>query len=159
MGLLTPLANRIGAIPWLPRFLPQIVWVDKALHRVSGGRVTVLDLAGLPNLNLTVRGEGVIKNGDRTFVCRPGDILLFPPGEIHHYGRHPDAREWYHQWVYFRPRAYWQEWLAWPSMLEYCRHAPRRAMTWVEATDRPSTSNSSCAGYPPASEMVPGRMA
>lgn len=70
-------------------------------------------------LNLTVRGEGVIKNGDRTFVCRPGDILLFPPGEIHHYGRHPDAREWYHQWVYFRPRAYWHEWLAWPSMFAH----------------------------------------
>jgi len=70
-------------------------------------------------LNLTVRGEGGIKNGDQTFVCRPGDILLFPPGEIHHYGRHPDAREWYHQWVYFRPRAYWHEWLAWPSMFAH----------------------------------------
>lgn len=35
-----------------------------------------------------------------------------PAGEIHHYGRHPDAKEWYHQWVYFRPRAYWQEWLS-----------------------------------------------
>jgi AraC-like DNA-binding protein len=53
------------------------------------------------------------------FICRPGDILLFPPGEIHHYGRHPDAREWYHQWVYFRPRAYWQEWLSWPSMFAH----------------------------------------
>ncbi|XOL93317.1 arabinose operon transcriptional regulator AraC [Enterobacter hormaechei] len=31
-------------------------------------------------LNLTVRGEGVIKNGDRQFICRPGDMLLFPPG-------------------------------------------------------------------------------
>jgi AraC family transcriptional regulator of arabinose operon len=31
-------------------------------------------------LNLTVRGEGVIKNNDQQFVCRPGDILLFPPG-------------------------------------------------------------------------------
>jgi hypothetical protein len=30
-------------------------------------------------LNLTVR-EGIIKNGDQQFVCRPGDILLFPPG-------------------------------------------------------------------------------
>ena len=30
-------------------------------------------------------------------------MLLFPHGEIHHYGRHPDAKEWYHQWVYFRP--------------------------------------------------------
>ncbi|MFO6485380.1 AraC family ligand binding domain-containing protein [Escherichia coli] len=26
------------------------------------------------------------------------------PGEIHHYGRHPEAREWYHQWVLV-PRA------------------------------------------------------
>ncbi|WP_407192087.1 AraC family ligand binding domain-containing protein [Citrobacter freundii] len=52
-----------------------------------------------------------MNNQGKQFVCRPGDILLFPPGEIHHYGRHPDASEWYHQWVYFRPRAYWQEWL------------------------------------------------
>lgn len=42
--------------------------------------------------------------------------MLFPPGEIHHYGRHPEAREWYHQWVYFRPRAYWHEWLNLPSI-------------------------------------------
>lgn len=42
-------------------------------------------------LNLTIRGQGVVKNQGREFVCRPGDILLFPPGEIHHYGRHPEA--------------------------------------------------------------------
>ena len=47
-------------------------------------------------LNLTIRGEGVINNHGEQFICRPGDMLLFPPGEIHHYGRHPDAREWYH---------------------------------------------------------------
>ncbi len=64
------------------------------------------------------RSGGGEKSG-REFVCRPGDILLFPPGEIHHYGRHPEAREWYHQWVYFRPRAYWHEWLNWPSNI--CR--------------------------------------
>ncbi|HKS33981.1 MAG TPA: arabinose operon transcriptional regulator AraC [Enterobacteriaceae bacterium] len=67
-------------------------------------------------LNMTVRGEGVINNQNKQFVCRPGDILLFPPGEVHHYGRHDDASEWYHQWVYFRPRAYWQEWLNWPTI-------------------------------------------
>ena len=67
-------------------------------------------------LNLTIRGEGVINNHGEQFICRPGDMLLFPPGEIHHYGRHPDAREWYHQWVYFRPRAYWHEWLNWPTI-------------------------------------------
>ncbi len=43
-------------------------------------------------LNLTIRGQGVVKNQGREFVCRPGDILLFPPGEIHHYGRHPGSR-------------------------------------------------------------------
>ena len=68
-------------------------------------------------LNLTVRGEGVIENQGKQFVCRQGDMLLFPPGEIHHYGRHPDASEWYHQWVYFRPRAYWHEWLNWPAIV------------------------------------------
>ncbi|XNM55603.1 AraC family ligand binding domain-containing protein [Escherichia coli] len=44
----------------------------------------------------------MVKDQGREFVCRPGDILLFPPGEIHHYGRHSEAHEWYHQWVYFR---------------------------------------------------------
>ncbi|CAK5467972.1 DNA-binding transcriptional regulator AraC [Escherichia coli] len=70
-------------------------------------------------LNLTIRGQGIVKNQGREFVCRPGDILLFPPGEIHHYGRHPEAHEWYHQWVYFRPRAYWHEWVNW-----YRRYLP-----------------------------------
>ncbi len=70
-------------------------------------------------LNLTLRGEGIINNRDQQFICRPGDILLFPPGEIHHYGRHPGACEWYHQWVYFRPRAYWQEWLNWPTIFAH----------------------------------------
>lgn len=68
-------------------------------------------------LNLTIRGKGVIENQGKKFVCRKGDVLLFPPGEIHHYGRHPDAQEWYHQWVYFRPRAYWHEWLNWPIIM------------------------------------------
>ncbi len=30
-------------------------------------------------LNLTIRGQGIVKNRGREFVCRPGDILLFPP--------------------------------------------------------------------------------
>ncbi len=31
-------------------------------------------------LNLTIRGQGG-ENQGREFVCRPGDILLFPPGD------------------------------------------------------------------------------
>ena len=77
MGLLTPVAIRIGAIPWMPKLLPQVVWLDRNLHRVTRGRVTVLDLAGLPNLNLTVRGH---KSGvERTtpLLCVPdGDTIL-----------------------------------------------------------------------------------
>jgi len=77
MGLLTPVAVRIGAISWMPKLLPQIVWFDKSLQRVTRGRVTVLDIAGLPNLNLTVRGK---KSGvERTtpLLCVPdGDTIL-----------------------------------------------------------------------------------
>jgi len=74
MGLLTPLAVRIGAIPWMPKLLPQIVWCDRRLHRLSGGRLTVLDLAGLPNLNLTVVGR---KSG----TPRTTPLLCAPDGD------------------------------------------------------------------------------
>src|SRR5688572_28770949 len=57
MGLLTPVAVRIGAISWMPRLLPQIVWVDKNLQKTTKGRVSVLDIAGLPSLSLTVPGR------------------------------------------------------------------------------------------------------
>ncbi len=73
MGLLTPLAIKIGALPWMPRYLRQIVWVDRLLQRVTRGRVTVLDIAGLPNLMLTVIGR---KSG----VARTTPLLCVPYG-------------------------------------------------------------------------------
>lgn len=78
MGLLTPLAVRIGAIPWMPRLLPQIVAVDKALQRVSRGRVTVLDVAGLPNIVLTVPGRksGVPRSTPLLAVPHEGTWLI-----------------------------------------------------------------------------------
>lgn len=57
MGLLTPLAVRIGAQPWMPRLLPQVVWADEHLQAATRGRVSLLDVAGLPNLTLTVAGR------------------------------------------------------------------------------------------------------
>lgn len=74
MGLLTPIAIRIGAIPWMPRFLPQIMWVDKLLQRVSRGRISLLGIAGLPNLMLTVVGR---KSG----IPRSAPLLCVPYGE------------------------------------------------------------------------------
>ena len=57
MSLLTPVAVRIGAVSWMPRLLPQIVWTDRNLQRLTKGRLTLLDFAGLPNLSLTVVGR------------------------------------------------------------------------------------------------------
>lgn len=71
MGLLTPLAVRIGAISWMPKLLPQIVWTDKRLQSATRGRVTILDIAGLPNLMLTVAGR---KSG----VPRTTPLLCVP---------------------------------------------------------------------------------
>ena len=71
MGLLTPLAARIGAQPWMPRLLPQVVAVDKTLQRLSRGRVTLLDLAGLPNVMLTVPGR-------RSGIPRANPLLCVP---------------------------------------------------------------------------------
>lgn len=59
-------------------------------------------------LNLTIEGEGLIKEGEQSFVCRKGDMLLFPPHVVHYYQRNPSAPNWYHQWIYFFPRSYWQ---------------------------------------------------
>ena len=73
MGALTPLAVRIGAISWMPRLLPQIVVVDRTLQRVTGGRTTLLDLAGLPNLNLTVVGRRSGLPRTTPLLCVPHD--------------------------------------------------------------------------------------
>ena len=74
MGLLTPVAVRIGAVSWMPKLLPQIVMVDKAIQKTSGGRVTILDVAGLPNLMLTVVGR---KSG----IPRSNPLLCVPRGD------------------------------------------------------------------------------
>lgn len=78
MGLLTPLAVRIGAIGWLPRFLPQITAVDKTLQRATRGRLTVLDIAGLPNVMLTVPGRrsGLPRSTPLLCVPRNGALLI-----------------------------------------------------------------------------------
>ncbi len=63
-------------------------------------------------LNLTVKGRGRIFDGEAAFDCEEGDLLLFQPKTPHYYGRSPDSDAWHHRWVYFRPRAYWSDWLS-----------------------------------------------
>jgi len=74
MGLLTPVAVRLGAIPWMPKLLPQIVFVDKLIQRGTAGKLTILDVAGLPNLMLTVVGR---KSG----IPRSNPLLCVPDGD------------------------------------------------------------------------------
>lgn len=64
-------------------------------------------------INLTVRGKGTVFDGRETWNVDPGDLVLFPAGAIHYYGRHPDAQSWWHRWVYFQPRSFWMTWLKW----------------------------------------------
>ena len=76
MGLLTPVAVRVGSISWLPKLLPQIVWADVHLQWITHGRLTLLDVAGLPNLMLTVVGR-------RTGVPRQSPLLCVPYGKTY----------------------------------------------------------------------------
>lgn len=57
MGLLTPLAVRVGKLSFMPNYLPQIVATDQFIQKRTGGRLTILDIAGLPNGMLTVTGR------------------------------------------------------------------------------------------------------
>jgi deazaflavin-dependent oxidoreductase (nitroreductase family) len=73
VGILTPLAVKIGAVPWMPKLLPQIEKWDVRLQRVSKGRLSALDIAGLPNVNLIVPGRksGVLRS--TVLLCVPQD--------------------------------------------------------------------------------------
>ncbi len=71
MSLLTPLAVRIGSWTWMPRLLPQITATDKRLQQLTAGRVTILDIAGLPNALLTVRGRKTGQPRSTPLLCVP----------------------------------------------------------------------------------------
>ncbi|WP_298441237.1 nitroreductase family deazaflavin-dependent oxidoreductase [Gordonia sp. (in: high G+C Gram-positive bacteria)] len=74
MGLLTPLAVRVGALGWLPEYLPWIVKVDDGIQKVSGGRVDLLTIAGLPSVTMLIPGR---KSG----IERSTTVLAAPVGD------------------------------------------------------------------------------
>ena len=65
-------------------------------------------------LNCTTEGVGLVNRDTAPFCCTTGDILLFPPGVVHDYGREPNTPRWEHRWVDFQPRPAWEHWLQWP---------------------------------------------
>lgn len=76
MGMLTPLAIRIGAIAWMPKLLPQITWLDKQIQRSTRGRWSILRIAGLPNLMLTVKGRKSGAPRTTPLLCVPYEKRL-----------------------------------------------------------------------------------
>ncbi|OOH88091.1 DNA-binding transcriptional regulator AraC [Pasteurellaceae bacterium 15-036681] len=66
-------------------------------------------------INLTIKGKGTVFSGKNAFDCQVGELLLFPPKVPHYYQRAKDSEQWYHQWIYFRPRALWLDWLSWTN--------------------------------------------
>ena len=71
MPLLTRLGIRIAAQPFMPRLLPRIVATDKRLLAATKGRLSLLDMAGLPNITL-------ITTGRKTGLPRPAQLLAVP---------------------------------------------------------------------------------
>ena len=74
MGLLTPLAVRVGSWEFMPKLLPQITATDKKLQQLTRGKVSILDVAGLPNVRLRVRGR-------KTGEWRETPLLAVPRGQ------------------------------------------------------------------------------
>jgi deazaflavin-dependent oxidoreductase (nitroreductase family) len=83
----------MGRLPWLPRALPLIVRADLTLARATGGRRGLLDMAGLPNLRLEVRGRrsGVLRT--TPLLCAPLDRGWAVAGS--NFGR-PQTPQWVH---------------------------------------------------------------
>lgn len=67
-------ALKLGGQPWLPRFAGLVVGTDKAVQRLTRGRVDLLAFAGLPELLLQVPGR-------RTGILRSTPLLCVPHGD------------------------------------------------------------------------------
>lgn len=79
--------------------------LDFLINRPSGMKGYII--------NMTVKGEGEIFHDDDVIYVKHGDMLLFPPNVAHYYQRKKNNHSWSHRWIYFRPRAYWNNWLSW----------------------------------------------
>ena len=69
--LVRPIAILLGGQPWLPKLNTQIVAIDRLLQKAMRGKVSLVNLAGLQGLMLSVRGA---KSGiERTtpLLCVP----------------------------------------------------------------------------------------
>jgi deazaflavin-dependent oxidoreductase (nitroreductase family) len=78
MELLRKVARWIAAQPWLGRIRPVVVSIDKVLYRLTKGRITLVGVAGMPSLILTVKGRktGLRRDVFPLYVPDGDDSLL-----------------------------------------------------------------------------------
>jgi deazaflavin-dependent oxidoreductase (nitroreductase family) len=73
MNALTPVAVWLGSLSWMPKLLPQITAVDKLVQRITKGRWSLLRIAGLPSMMLTVLGRKSGVSRSTPVLCVPYD--------------------------------------------------------------------------------------
>ncbi|MFI6868210.1 nitroreductase family deazaflavin-dependent oxidoreductase [Nocardia sp. NPDC050406] len=73
--VLPRIARRLGTKPWVMRRKAAILKLDRGVRRITKGRRGVLDIAGLPSLELTVVGR---KSG----IPRTTSLLYVPDGDM-----------------------------------------------------------------------------
>ena len=78
MELMRKIARWFASQPWLTRARPAIVGTDKVLYRLTKGRFTLVGVAGMPSLILTVTGRktGTPREVALLYVPDGKDILL-----------------------------------------------------------------------------------
>ena len=72
-AVLTPVARRLASAPWFAKIGPRVVPpLDRALHRISGGRLLLPQLV-LPSMVLTTTGSRTGLPRQTPLICMPED--------------------------------------------------------------------------------------
>ncbi|WP_328401358.1 nitroreductase family deazaflavin-dependent oxidoreductase [Nocardia sp. NBC_00403] len=71
---LPAVARRLAAQRWVMRMAPVVLWLERVVRRVSGGKRGILDVAGLPSIEITVMGR-------KTGLPRTTSLLYVPHDE------------------------------------------------------------------------------
>jgi AraC family transcriptional regulator, arabinose operon regulatory protein len=63
----------------------------------------------------TQTGSGCITTGSGVLSTRPGEVILYAPGDLQDYKTDPTVGRWHLLWTHFMPKLWWQPWLRWPA--------------------------------------------
>ena len=93
-----------------PAPLPGVLVAD---HFVQAYGYATYRLHGTRDwlLTYTLEGMGRYVLAGQHYDCRPGDIVILPPGSPHDYRTVQNDIHWRFYWVHFLPRPTWLAWL------------------------------------------------